>query len=252
MNRPLRGRRIVVTRRPEQSTDLVARLQDLGATVLEIPLLEIVPPEDVAPLDAAVRALASYDWIAFTSANAVRAVVERALPLAPRWPKIATVGPATSAAVREHLAGCAVALEPASEYSAEGLLAAFADDDVRGRRILLPASDRARDVLADGLLARGARVDRVCAYRTVVPAGASQALREALAEGVDVVTFASPSAVESFVALAPSGAAVRAAVIGPVTEARARVAGLAVVARAEPSTAEGLAAALERALGAGL
>jgi uroporphyrinogen-III synthase len=135
--------------------------------------------------------------------------------------------------------------EPASDYRAEGLLAAFAQAEVGGRRFLLPVSDRARDVLADGLAARGAVVERVVAYRTVAPAEAGPALARALAEGVDVVTFASPSAVESFVALAPSGgASVRAAVIGPVTETRAREAGLAVVAVAQPSTAEGLVAAL--------
>jgi uroporphyrinogen III methyltransferase / synthase len=248
---PLRGRRILVTRRPEQSSSLVARLREAGATVVEVPLLEIAPPEDAAPLDEALYAVDRYDWIAFTSANAVRAVADRlrALAPAPHWPRIASVGPATTEAIHEHLPGARVDVEPPSDFRAEGLLAALENGEVRARRFLLPVSHKAREILADGLAARGARVDRVVAYRTLTPANAATALGEALAAGVDVVTFASPSAVESFVELAPKGAAVRAAVIGPVTEARARAAGLEVVLTAAPSTAAGLVDALVRAFG---
>jgi uroporphyrinogen-III synthase len=245
---PLRGRRILVTRRPEQSSALVARLRELGADVLEVPLLEVVPPLDGAPLDEALRQLERYDWIAFTSANAVRAVADRvqALGLEPRFPPAASVGPATSEAIDEYLPSCAVEREPLADFRAEGLLAAFTED-VSGLRFLLPASDKAREVLADGLMARGAVVERVTAYRTVAPADAGPALARVLREGVDAVTFASPSAVENFVAVAPSsGRGVRAAVIGPVTDAKARALGLEVIAVAEPSTAEGLAAALAR------
>jgi uroporphyrinogen III methyltransferase/synthase len=183
----------------------------------------------------------------------VKSVAERVRDIgAPvRWPRIASVGPATTDALREHLPEIEVACEPTSEFRAESLLAAFRDDDVRGRRMLLPISDRARDVLAEGLLARGAQVQRVVAYRTVAPAEAGPALARALAEGVDVVTFASPSAVENFVDVAPArGVGTRAAVIGPVTEERARALGLDVVVTARPSTAEGLATALERAFAA--
>jgi uroporphyrinogen-III synthase len=248
---PLRGRRILVTRRPEQSETLVASLRALGATVVEVPLLEIAPPLDPGPLDAALRQVAAYDWIAFTSANAVRAVAERwrALGESGRPPRVASVGPATSRALGQHLPAWPVDRAPAADYRAEGLLAAFQETEVRGRRFLLPVSDRARDVLAEGLAAGGARVDRVTAYRTIAPADAGPALARALADGVDVVTFASPSAVETFTDLAPQrGAGVRAAVIGPVTEARARALGLDVVVSADPATAEGLAASLGRAL----
>jgi len=227
-------------------------LRELGATVVEVPLIAVGPPLDGAPLDAALRALEGYDWLVFTSANAVRAVAGRvrALGLEPRFPRGASVGPATTDAVDEHLPACAIEMEPLADFRAEGLLAAFPDEAVRGRRFLLPVSDKARDVLGDGLARRGGRVERVVAYRTLPPPEAATALAQALAEGVDAVTFASPSAVDNFVELAPTlGAAVPSAVIGPVTEARARSVGLRVIATAEPSTAEGLAAALVRAIG---
>jgi uroporphyrinogen III methyltransferase/synthase len=248
---PLQGRRVLVTRRPEQSSGLVAQLRDAGATVIEIPLLELAPPSDARPLDDALRHLDAYDWIVFTSANAVRAVADRlrALGLEPRLPRGASVGPATTEATAELLPACAVEVEPLADFRAEGLLASFSDEDVRGRRFLLPVSDKARDVLAAGLAARGGEVDRVVAYRTVTPPSAGPSLTRALADGVDVVTFASPSAVESFVAIARgSGRRVRAAVIGPVTAATARAHDLDVVAVAEPSTSAGLVAAVAAAL----
>jgi len=253
MSAPLHGRRILVTRRPEQSSALVAALREHGATVIEVPLIAVVPPLDWAPLDSALGRLDGYDWIAFTSGNAVRAVADRirVLGITPRFPRGASVGPATTEAVDQYLPACAIEMEPLADFRAEGLLAAFPDEAVRARRFLLPASDKARDVLADGLTARGARVDRVVAYRTVTPPDAGAALAEALAQGLDAVTFASPSAVDNFVELAPTlGGGVRAAVIGPVTEARARAVGLQILATAEPSTAEGLASALARVFGA--
>lgn len=248
---PLRGRRIVVTRRPEQSATLADGLRAHGAVVLEIPLIAIAPPEDCRDLDEALRRLGDYDWIAFTSANAVQAVTDRlrALSLPLRLPKVASVGPSTSQALIARLPGVAIDRQPAQDYRAEGLLAAFGDVVVSGRRFLLPLSDRARDVLAEGLSAKGARVDRIVAYRTVAARESAPALLRALAEGIDAVTFASPSSVDSFVALAPA-AGVKAAVIGPVTEARAQRLGFDIVTVAQPATAEGLVDALVRTLGA--
>jgi uroporphyrinogen-III synthase len=246
----LTGRRILVTRRPEQSATLASGLRERGATVIEIPLIAIAPPEDGAPLDAALEHLADYHWIAFTSANAVHAVIDRLRALSlPLWlPPIASVGPATSSALREHLPTASIEREPATDYRAERLLAAFDGTDVAQQRFLLPVSDRARDVLADGLTSRGARVDRVVAYRTIAPPESAAALQRALADGIDVLTFASPSAVENFAELAPGRVGVRAAVIGPVTEARARALGLDVIATAQPATAQGLIDALLHAL----
>ncbi len=249
-SKPLAGRRIVVTRRPEQSAWLCARLEEMGATVIELPLVEVAPPAEMAPLDDALRRLDRYDWAVFTSANAVRSVSERMtdLGLAERRltsRKIASVGPSTTRALRGCFPGVAASVE-ASKHDAETLLEELAAG-ARGLRFLLPTSDRARDVLPDGLRRVGATVDVVTAYRTVAPAGLRDQVLAGLRAGVDLVTFASPSAVENFVAAAPDWVArIAAAVIGPVTGKACRRAGIDVKVVAAPATAQGLAASLER------
>jgi uroporphyrinogen-III synthase len=248
--KPLAGRRIVVTRRPEQSGRLCARLEQMGATVVELPLIEVVPPLDMAPLDTAVRGLDGYDWIVFTSANAVRSVSERITDLglgerALTRRKVASIGPATTRALRGAFPGLVVSVE-ATQHDAESLLRELAAA-ARGLRFLVPTSDRARDVLPEGLRRAGGTVDVVTAYRTVAPAGLRERISECLRGGADLVTFASPSAVENFVAAAAEWVPrVRAAVIGPVTEEACRRAGIEVRVIAEPSTADGLATAIER------
>ena len=248
--RPLAGRRIVVTRRPEQSGHLCARLERMGATVIELPLIEVAPPLDTAPLDAALRRLDGYDWVVFTSANAVRSVSQRITDLgleerAVTRRQVASVGPATTRALRACFPGVIVSVEAAT-HDAESLLGELAAA-AGGLRFLLPTSDRARDALPDGLRRAGARVDVVAAYRTVAPAGLRETIAGSLRGGAGLVTFASPSAVENFVAAAPEWVArIRAAVIGPVTEQACRRAGIEVAVVAVPSTSEGLAAALER------
>jgi uroporphyrinogen-III synthase len=245
----LSGRRIVVTRRPSQAGALTAALVALGAEVQEIPLLELAPPDDPGPLARAVADIAACDWVVLTSANAAEALAgsfERAGHTLPSSVRVASVGPSTSRAIRETL-GIEPALEPPSDFRAEGLLRAFDPIDVTGRRVLLPVSDRARDALAQGLRARGARVDVVVAYRTVAPPAAAAALAHALSEGADLVTLASPSAVEALLA-GPAGRAANCAVavIGPVTEHAARAAGLDVRVVATPATAEALVEAIRR------
>jgi uroporphyrinogen III methyltransferase/synthase len=204
----------------------------------------------MAPLDDALRRLDLYDWVAFTSANAVRSVSERMtdLGLGERSltsRKVASIGPATTRALRGCFPGLAVSVE-AGTHDAESLLKELAAG-ARGLRFLVPTSDRARDVLPDGLRRAGATVDVVTAYRTVAPAGLRERISESLRGGVDVVTFASPSAVENFVAAAAEWAPrIRAAVIGPVTADACRRAGIEVRVTAAPSTADGLATAMAR------
>src|SRR5206468_110884 len=131
--------------------------------------------------------------------------------------KIASIGPSTTHALRECFPGMAVSVE-AGKHDAQSLLKELAAG-ARGRRFPLPSSDRARDVLPGGLRQEGAEVDVVVAYRTVAPSGLRDRALECLRREVDLVTFASASAVENFVAAAPEGAArIGAAVIGPVTE----------------------------------
>jgi len=248
--RPLAGRRIVVTRRPEQAGGLVARLNELGATVVELPLIEVAPPLQMAPLDDALRGLAAYHWVLFTSANAVRAVSERMTDLglgerALTSRKIASVGPATTRALREFFPGVSVAVE-AAKHDAEALLGEL-QAGAQGLRFLFPTSDRSRDVLPAGLREAGGEVDVVVAYRTVAPPGLRERIMDSLRNGADLVTFASPSAVENFVAAATEVIPqTRAAVIGPVTEHACRAAGIAVSVVAEPPSSEGLTRAIAR------
>ncbi len=251
----LAGRRIVVTRRPGQSSELAQSLRDRGAEVMEVPAIETAPSGDPGLLDHALsRLVERYDWVAFTSTNAVEAVRDRlrARGVVPPvigscGPRIAVVGPSTSAAVRLAFPHDVVALEPAGEPGAAGLLRAFEGMGCAGQRVLLPASSRARDELPRGLRELGATVDVVEAYRTVEPADLAEAVTGCLERGFDVVAFASPSAVEGFVRAAGARAAgLPAVVIGPTTEAAARAAGMDVREVAHPSTAEGLVVALER------
>jgi uroporphyrinogen-III synthase len=240
----LTGRRVLVTRRwPE----LVAGLAARGATAVEVPALEMAPPGDPAPLDAALHQLPAYDWLVFTSANTVEAVVTRLarLRLPPsRRPALASVGPVTTEAIEAAWPDARVEVQPESDFRGAALVEAFAGRELKGRRVLLPVSDRAADTVERGLSARGALVDRVVAYRTV-SATRPDRLRAELAAGADAVVFASPSAVESFrAAVGESAASVPAVSIGPTTADAARAAGLTVVAVAQPSTVDGLLQAI--------
>ena len=151
-----------------------------------MPLLELAPPATREPLDAAVARIEGYDWFAFTSANAVQALsdalarADRALPPGAR---LASVGPSTSRSVRELLRSRAGAGAALATSGPRACCAPSTPFDLTGQRVLLPVSDRARDVLAEGLRAREAQVDVVVAYRTVTPTGwerpSSEALRAA-------------------------------------------------------------------------
>jgi uroporphyrinogen III methyltransferase/synthase len=249
------GRRIVVTRRAGQSAALRRLFEERGATVIEVPAIEIVGPAEVEPLDDALRELERYAWVVFTSANAVNAVLGRlaVLGLEPRLgargPKLSSVGPSTTAALRSAFPADRVALEPAGDFRAAGLVRAFGDEQIAGARVLLPSSSRAREELAAGLRSLGAQVDAVVAYETVEPPDLRQRVEDCLASGFDLVAFASPSAVDAFVSAAgPRAQGLPSVVIGPTTAQAALAAGLDVKAIAQPATAEGLLAAAEAAL----
>ena len=240
---PLAGRRVLVTRSADRSPGLVERLRARGAEVVELPLLAIQAPDDPRPFRDAVRALDGYDWLLLTSANAVRAMAEASGARLPKALHLASAGPATTEAIREHFPGTAITAQATSAFGGEGLARALALVDVSAARMLFPVSDRSPATLADVLRARGARVDVVVAYRTAVPGDAGSALRVALGQAVDVATFASPSAVDAFVAMG-GGSSIPAIVIGPTTARAARDAGLTVAATAAAATGEGLADAV--------
>src|SRR5206468_9533891 len=156
--RPLQGKRIVVTRPEEQSAGLIDRLRRLGAEPIACPAIAIVPPADFAPLDAAIARLPEYDWLIVTSANGVHALLDRIAvlgesPVALAHLTIGAIGPATAEALVKH--GLSASFIPTA-YVAESILAEIGD--VAGQRILLPRADIAREALAVGLRARGAAV----------------------------------------------------------------------------------------------
>jgi uroporphyrinogen III methyltransferase/synthase len=241
---PLFGRRIVVTRAREQSDSLASRLRALGADAVELPTIQIGPAADYAPLDCAISNLSSYDWLLFTSANGVRFFMERldrsAADLRDLRARICAIGPATRAAVEAlHLKVDLMG----KEYVAEGLLAAFEPYDLKGARVLLPRAAVARDLVPVELSRRGARVDVVEAYRTVVPADAASHIAAVFARKPDAITFTSSSTVQNFVAAAGSAAVldgVPVASIGPITTETARKLGIAVTAQAREFTLDGL------------
>lgn len=249
---PLAGRRIVVTRARAQASDLTSRLTALGADVVQAPVIRVEPLPDLAALQQALTRISSYEWVAFTSQNAVEIVCDQTTNFATT--KIAAIGPATAGALSQR--GVRVALVP-ERHVAESLADAIALHDVKGKRILVPAAERARPALEEGLRARGAIVDVIPVYRTVPEGGDGAALAHDLMAGtIDAVTFTSSSTVEHFVSLVGREAAscgrFAAAVIGPITAATARdldVVGGGLI-ESEPSTAEGLLAALTRHLAA--
>lgn len=251
---PLRGRRILVTRAAQQAGKLSNGLRDLGATPVEVPVLEIAPPASYESLDKTLLEIARYDWIIFTSANTVSALKTRgdAIGLPPELlstAKVAAVGTATASAARE--AGWRVTLIPDS-YVAEGLAASLRNECVQGKRILLARAEVARDVIPDALRAAGAVLDVVDAYRNVIPESAPGQLRRALAEGLNAATFTSSSSVTHLADVARKAnvgfpfPGVPAVSIGRVTSGTLRAAGWEPAAEADPHDIPGLIAAVEK------
>jgi uroporphyrinogen III methyltransferase/synthase len=248
------GKRIVVTRAKGQAEALSARLRALGADVVELPTIEIRPAADYGPLDQAIASLARYDWLIFTSANGVRFFLDRldqsAADLRSVRARICAIGPATRAAVEAlHLKVDLMG----KEYVAEGLVEAFAAYDLTGKRVLLPRAAVARDVVPVELTRRGAHVDVVEAYRTVIPDEAAEHARALFTASrwPDCITFTSSSTVQNFVAVAGVAAlaGVKAVSIGPVTTKTARGLGIKVAAEAQPFTVDGLVSAILRLFG---
>jgi uroporphyrinogen III methyltransferase / synthase len=251
---PLFGKRIVVTRAAGQTAGLAVRLGALGACVVELPTIEIRPPEDAGPLERAIGEIESYDWIIFTSANGVRSFIDAldrsAGDLRRIRARVCAIGPATREAIESLHLKCDLM---GKEYVAEGLIAAFAGQELEGKRVLLPRAAVARDLVPVELGKRGARVDVVEAYRTVSPPGLSERIAEVFAGRVDGVTFTSSSTVRNFVEASSAGVLERVAVvsIGPVTTGTAEELGVRVAAEARPYTVEGLVEAVVGKLGAG-
>jgi uroporphyrinogen III methyltransferase/synthase len=241
--RPLFGRSVVVTRAREQASELRTRLEQLGAEVIELPSIA------VELMTFSLPAVDRYAWLVFTSANGVAAFFDQGLAgagldaraLAPA--RVAAIGPGTSEALAAR--GVRADLVP-PRFVAEALLEAFPDPERDGARVLVARAETARDVLPEGLAARGYEVDVLAVYRTVPVAPDTDHLQRVEAGEVDAVTFTSSSTVKNFcAAVAPfTGPQPAVISIGPVTSETARELGLRVDTEADPHTIDGLVAAV--------
>jgi uroporphyrinogen III methyltransferase / synthase len=221
---PLAGRRIVITRARPQSSALREPLQDLGAEVIEIPTIEIRNPESWAPLDGAIGRLEEFDFLILTSVNGVEKLLHRLQACgrdASAWAglEIGAIGPATAGELER--AGVRVDFVP-KEYRAEGLIEALGSRDLRGKAFLIPRARVARDLVPRVLTERGARVEVVEAYQTVLPSLPPELLDRLRAAPPDLVTCTSSSTASNFARLIKehdlmSPEAVKAASIGPAT-----------------------------------
>ena len=275
---PLAGVRVLVGRARHQASALSSELRKLGATVLEIPFIEIRKPSSFKPLDSALKNLGGYDWLVLTSVNGVEAMWERlaklrldfakfqeghhfsrtakssksATALAAGGPRptrlrIAAIGPATKKAIEDRQAKVNVVPK---EYVAESVVRSLRRR-VKGKRVLLVRAKVARDVIPRELRKAGAHVDVVEAYETVVPQSSRKRLRQALVNPSrcpHVVTFTSSSTVRNFVALLgahrPNLRGIRFASIGPVTSSTLRNLGFHADIEAEEFTIPGLVEAI--------
>lgn len=284
--RPLDGRIVVVTRAAAQSRSLIDALESLGATVLAFPVIQTVEPDDWAPVDEAIdviaaaqgragdeeeltlaehRAAAAYDWIVFSSTNAVdrffERLDERGVSLDRGSARLAVVGAATAERLQDK--GLEPDLMP-DEFTAEGLADAFFElsssdeltlhDETDAQcRFLIPRALKGRETLPDALHDMGCHVDVVAAYRTVPATPDPEMLERLRTHGADVVTFTSPSTVNNFISVLDAADlegdmflhSTRKASIGPVTTRALRARGHDVEIEAAESTAEGLVEAIK-------
>jgi uroporphyrinogen-III synthase len=249
--KPLSGLRILVTRPAEQAQALSDRLSQLGAATIEIPTIKIVSTEDSEAFDKAVRGVALYDWVIFTSVHGVHFFTERMRALKVSRElfenvRVAAIGPSTATALK--LAIKKPDYVP-KQYLSGKILEGLGD--VNGRRVLLPRADIASKTLPAALRAQGALVDELAVYRTVVPPElTSERLNSILAGGLDLVTFTSPSTVRNLAEVLSQRKLgsflrqVKVACIGPVTEKAANELGIAVDIVAKAHTIDALVEAI--------
>ena len=255
-DRPLFGKRIVVTRSREQAGELIDMLEERGAEAIPAPTIRIAPPDDVEALDRACAQAGTFDWIVFASANAVDSFLNRLLMIGDvrdlKGVRICTVGPSTASRLARY--GIRVELTPA-EYRAEAVVDALNENgEIRGRRFLLPRANIGRDLLAEALRDAGAEVLDVVAYRTLPasPDGDSEhdIYRMLLDRQIDAVTFTSASTVRNFCAMLGREQAAdllrttAVAAIGPVTAEAAQQLDIATTVMPERYTIPDLVDAL--------
>lgn len=254
---PLFGKRILVTRTRDQASNLTLALAASGAFPIEVPTIEVKRMDDYSDLDGELRKLEEYEWVVFSSTNAVDVVFDRltkdgndARSFARAH--VACIGEATARRLRAN--GIVPDLIPSS-YVSESIIDSFKGIDVDGRMVLLPGAEEGRDTLAKFLGERGARVRQVTAYRLVTPKASRRLAESAIEDGIDVATFTSSSTVLNLAKLLDGDirglAEATVACIGPVTAQTASDLGIHVDIVASEHTIDGLVSALEERLSRG-
>ncbi len=250
---PLLGRRILVTRTRAQSSELVRLLERRGAGCVECPAIEVRPPEDTSAIDSAIENLDTYDWIIFSSPNAVKYFLQRLFDKGHDIrslgsARIACVGASTADCVREYHLN--VDMVPHS-FRAEGLVKEFGKLDINGKKVLIPRAKKAREILPQGLEAMGASVTVATVYETVTPEMRQDVVEILRDEDVDVLTFTSSSTVNNFFKMVPLDlrerilSKAKIACIGPVTARTAEKQGLTIDIQPEKSTIKDMVDAIE-------
>lgn len=249
--KPLFGKRVLVTRAREQASDFVDILEKEGACVIEFPTIKIVPPASWDAVDEAIEMLESYDWAIFTSVNGVKYFIERLKAKGRdvrdfKGIRLCAIGPKTASEIEE--LGLRIDFVP-KEYRAEGIIEGLGD--VKGKRILLPRAEVAREILPEELTRMGATVDVITTYKTVKPEGKTKEMRDMFKEGtVDVVTFTSSSTVTNFLGMFEEGEGigllknVKVASIGPITAETAKRHGIETEIMPKDYTVPALAQAI--------
>jgi uroporphyrinogen III methyltransferase / synthase len=251
----LAGKRIVITRAAAQSESLARELSERGAVPVVLPLVSFAEPEDFAPLDGAIAEIEQFDWLVLTSAQTVRAVMQRAEDL--QRPlvrpgirlRIACVGPVTAEAARK----ANLPVEYVAVTHNGVALANELGSKLQGAKVLLPRSDRANPDLPEALNRYSAQVTEVIAYRTLRPGETDQDGLKKIADGqADAVLFFSPSAVQHFAKLVGAGQLPKIqdmlaiTAVGPVTAKALREAGVMRVVVAADTTVPSVVEALEK------
>lgn len=252
---PLAGKRVVITRASLQSSELFETLSSRGAIPISLPLVSFAVPQDYAPIDAALLQWDQFDWIIFTSANAVQAVVTRSKTLgrdlnqARKSPRIAVVGPAT----RDGAQKSGFSVDHAAKTHLGIALAQELGPRLRDKSVFLPRSDRANPDLPAALRRLGAKVTEVAAYRTVRPTATDQQRVARIVQSeADAVLFFSPSAVHNLTELLGRDLLgrlqhrVALAAIGPVTAGALGELGVQRMLMAADTTTAAVVHALEQ------
>lgn len=246
----LAGKRVLVGRAAKQAGALSDLLRKQGATVIEIPFIQIKPPKSFKPLDEAIRSLRRYEWLVLTSVNGAEVFFSRIQKLRSAnlsGLRVAAIGPATRAEIQQH--GLRVDVMP-REYVAESVVRALRSR-VKGKRVLLVRASVARDVIPRELRKAGARVDVAEAYRTELPRGSAAEIRKLLRDRQrrpHAITFTSSSTVRNFMKMAGKESldGIVLASIGPVTSATLRECGFRARVEAREYTMRGLVSALAK------